>query len=137
VTLPKHDLAWRFAFYGSLRQSYRTLDDLKIRHLLRCLGPVQITGQLLDLGDFPGLIEGEQLVQAELHETNDARAVAVLDEYEGFDPTDPQHSLFVRRWSPLRGRDEFAWVYFLVRPPRILKPVHGGDWLAFHPVTSD
>ena len=53
------------------------------------------------------------------------------DEYEGFDPSDPRASLFIRkrRYVQLEdGRRIFCWVYAYNRPVKLARAVSGGNY---------
>lgn len=119
---------FRFAFYGSLRSEFPTLDELKIRSQLRFLDKVYLPGQLLHLGEFPGLIEGPGRVEAELHESDDEHVLHVLDAYEGYFPERPEESLFLRREVFLKDAGCHAWVYFLRVAPAHPIPIPDGIW---------
>lgn len=59
------------------------------------LGWATTHGQLLDLGDYPGLVDGPSRVVGELFLIPTA-ALGRIDELEGFDPAEPEGSLFLR-----------------------------------------
>ena len=74
----------------------------------------RISGELFDLGEFPGLRLSEApsppTVPAELFVIRDPRALALLDEYEGYREDDAE-SAFVRRRLRLLEPEVEAWVY--------------------------
>ena len=94
------------------------------------LGWATARGDLLDLGDYPGLIEGDGQVVGELVELPCA-ALERIDLVEGFAPLDPEGSLFLReeREVQLPGRSGLlrAWVYRW--PHSGGKPIPHGDWV--------
>lgn len=60
---------------------------------------VRIPGHLYDLGSFPGLKldnSSKTMVTCEVIEVND-NELERLDLYEGYRPTDPDNSLYIRR----------------------------------------
>ena len=60
---------------------------------------VRIPGHLYDLGSFPGLKldnSSETMVTCEVIEVTD-RELERLDLYEGYRPSDPDNSLYIRR----------------------------------------
>jgi gamma-glutamylcyclotransferase (GGCT)/AIG2-like uncharacterized protein YtfP len=118
----------RFAFYGSLRRSFPTQQDLRIQSRLRFIEETHIRGSLVDLGDFPGLLPGTDPVVAELHEALDSSVIAILDAYEDFDASTPDGSLFIRRLHPVAAGG-LAWVYFLNRIPGAPTLVNPPDWV--------
>lgn len=84
----------------------------KLRFLRRC----QIPGHLYDLGRYPGFIETDiqedpPLVQAELYEILDAKALALFDEYEGYYAEAPELSRYLRKPVQLIGEETTAWCY--------------------------
>ena len=66
---------------------------------------VRVPGQLYDLGAFPGIKldnSSNTVVTCELIEVTDEE-LERLDRYEGYRPSDPDNSLYIRRkldWGP-------------------------------------
>lgn len=121
----------RIAFYGSLRAGTGVLRRLGVLRLLRPLGPCRLSGRLVDLGRYPGLIPGSGSVAAELFAVRHPRAFAILDRFEDCDPAKPRRSLYRRvliRTEPDDGRT--VWVYRYNRPTGGWPVVPDGDWLA-------
>ena len=84
--------------YGTL------LRGLERAHLLEqaeFLGPATAPGRLHALGAYPGLLEGSGTVVGELYRI-DEQTRAQLDRVEGFDPANPDDSLYQRR--PIHAR---------------------------------
>ncbi len=120
----------RIFFYGSLRARYDTQRRIGIASMVRHLGPAEVRGTLHDLGAYPALAAGPGVVAGDLFEILDARLAAVLDPFEGFDPADPDGSLYVRERVALLDPVGAAWAY---RHRDDLDPVTivpGGDWVA-------
>ena len=94
------------------------------------MGWATTPGRLLDLGDYPGLTSGEGTVVGELFLIPEA-ALARIDDLEGFDPSDPEGSLFVRemRQVELPGQKATyqAWAYRW--PHGDGKEIPHGDWV--------
>lgn len=70
------------------------------------LGPGRVRGRLVDLGGYPGLIDGRGSVKGEVYRLDDPQLLAVLDREEGYN--------FDRRRTTVtltRGRRARAWVY--------------------------
>lgn len=138
------------AVYGTLRSDVvDQVRDVRLkegakrarRRLGRRVGTCRIRGRLVDLGDYPGLVLADDgSVMAELYELpfggagsqelRDLRsALAAIDEFEGFDPNDPEGSEYVRRYVALEHpANEAAWVYVLNKAPRRAEPLKTGDW---------
>ena len=88
---------------------------------------IRIEGTMYSVGSFPGVkLGGNGSFAAERVA---AASLAVLDAYEGYDPTsgDLSSNLYVRR----RFRD--GWIYEYNQEVAGLQEVSGGDWLAFRP----
>lgn len=104
------------AFYGSLMGDHGKQEELKIKGCLEAVGPCEIRGRLYDLGEYPGLVQGDGRVKAELYKVKDPAVFSLLDEYEEFDVRGPDRSLFVRHVVRLSEPTRDAWVYFYNRP---------------------
>jgi len=100
------------AFYGTLMAKHGVQQKLGVKRSLRFLGPCTIRGELRDLGAYPGLMKGNGVVNGELYEILDAATFKRLDDYEGFDPSHPDASIFVRRRVRLQHPEIDCWVYF-------------------------
>ncbi len=129
------DGALPVAFYGTLRQGERAYIELGLESRLTALGTVRIRGKLLDLGAYPGLVEGDGEVTGELYDLPDPTILGELDFYELFDPANPETSEFIRRRVRLAEPDRDAWVYFHNPDgvsPLAQAPAHrvitSGDW---------
>lgn len=78
------------------------------------VGEGRVSGALVSLGRYPGLIEGPGSVRGELYRFADLpTALDVLDDVEEFEPTDPSRSVYVRLAMRVRTDDGEvdAWVY--------------------------
>jgi gamma-glutamylcyclotransferase (GGCT)/AIG2-like uncharacterized protein YtfP len=101
------------AVYGTLRRRsiFQKLPVAVSR--LRFVGYGQIRGRLFWQRTFPALIQGPGIAVAELYQILDATVWRDLDLYEGFDPTNLQCSLFIRKKVHLLNPRTVAWAYFL------------------------
>jgi gamma-glutamylcyclotransferase (GGCT)/AIG2-like uncharacterized protein YtfP len=118
------------AVYGTLRRGLG-LPDLPatVSSIIRDVGPCLIEGELYNLGEYPGLRLGRGEVVGELFEVADGHgAFALLDEYEGFDPADPDGSLYLRRRVRLLHPAVNAWVYVYNSEPPPEARIASGDW---------
>ncbi len=119
------------ALYGSLLRGLGGLEAAGASEGLRLVGPCTISGQLFDLGDYPGLRPGTGVVIGEIHALLEPSALDRLDRFEDFDSRRPQASLYVRERTMLlepAGRE--AWLYVYNRVPDLSQRVEGGDWRA-------
>ena len=89
---------------------------------------VLVKGQLFDLGWFPGIIlGGTDDVVCEKIEVSDWQAV---DRYEGYDPSCPEMSLYIRR--PIRISDDCeGFIYEFNNQVNPVKRIFSGDWLDY------
>jgi gamma-glutamylcyclotransferase (GGCT)/AIG2-like uncharacterized protein YtfP len=90
--------------YGTLMRGYE-LHQVLARGAT-FLGAGSVSGRLVDLGRFPGLIEGRGRVRGEIYRLDDPELLPVLDREEGYN--------FERRRATVtstRGRRARAWVY--------------------------
>jgi gamma-glutamylcyclotransferase (GGCT)/AIG2-like uncharacterized protein YtfP len=91
-----------------------------------------VTGTLVSLGPYPGLVDGTGTVHGELYELADApSALEALDDLEEFDPADPAASLYQRtrvNAQTRTGTSVAAWVYRYNRPAGDAPVIPSGDW---------
>ncbi|MBU1410788.1 gamma-glutamylcyclotransferase [Myxococcota bacterium] len=106
----------------------------------RFLGPAVTHGRLYDIGRFPGLCPGEELVVGEIYEIN-ADILGNLDLIEGFDGQDPAGSHYCRRRVPVTRLGDAAgfeaWSYFYNRDLQGLVPIPHGDYRRYILESSD
>ena len=95
------------------------------------LGRASVQGRLAHLGSYPGLVDGVGQVFGELYRLPSS-ALNRIDELEGFDPSDPDGSLFLRVVRPVLLEDQRsldAWTYLWPGPSKDWIP--HGDWIRF------
>jgi gamma-glutamylcyclotransferase (GGCT)/AIG2-like uncharacterized protein YtfP len=101
--LPARSKALLFT-YGTLMRGYGLHRVLAPG--ATAIGEATARGRLLDLGSYPGLIEGAGRVQGEIYRLDDPELLRVLDREEGYN--------FVRRRAIVTladGRRVRAWLY--------------------------
>ena len=121
-------------FYGTLlpRLAPREIEPT-VRKLKR-VGRGFIRGQLFDLGEYPAAILTRRgpPISGQVFEVPDSPEILNrLDEYEGFDPSKPESSLFVRkrRYAQLEdGRKVLCWVYAYNGSLRAARVLESGDY---------
>jgi gamma-glutamylcyclotransferase (GGCT)/AIG2-like uncharacterized protein YtfP len=96
----------------------------------RFVGPAQVPGRLVDVGRYPGLLQGDGQVTGEVYEVDDAHLVR-LDEVEGVVPGDRTASQYWREKvivanGPLQGQPVQTYVYN--RPVEGCTPIPHGDY---------
>ncbi len=87
--------------YGTLKEGH--LRSSMWPHAPQSIEPAMVRGRLLDLGAYPGLIEGDEWILGELWtlaEHHMPRTLAVLDEVEGYDCASDR-GLYVRKAIPV------------------------------------
>lgn len=70
------------------------------------LGPGRVRGTLIDLGTYPGLVEGQGLVSGEVYRIDTPELLPAVDREEGYN--------FERRRRKIAltdGRTAWAWAY--------------------------
>jgi gamma-glutamylcyclotransferase (GGCT)/AIG2-like uncharacterized protein YtfP len=112
--------------YGTLMRGY------DLHRLLtpgaKLLGAGRVRGTLLDLGDYPGLVDGAGRVVGEVYRLDEPELLAVLDRAEGYN--------FERRRAIVTlatGRRARAWIYrYRGRRDRAVS-IPDGDYRRVHP----
>ncbi len=92
------------------------------------LGEGAVRGRLLDLGRYPGLVDGAGRVCGEIYRLDDPELLAVLDREEGYN--------FERCRAIVTlasGRRARAWVYRYRGPQNRAVPLPDGDYRRVHP----
>jgi gamma-glutamylcyclotransferase (GGCT)/AIG2-like uncharacterized protein YtfP len=87
------------------------------------MGTGSVRGHLLDLGRYPGLIDGRGRVRGEVYRLDDTELLPVLDREEGYN--------FVRGRTTVTlvgGRRARAWVYRYRGPRERAIPIPHGDY---------
>lgn len=109
-------------FYGSLQSGLHLGGEPPFAPLVRYVAPCRLAGRLYEVADgaYPALEllptgstgDGSgDVVHGELHEVLDRGVLDVLDEWEGYDPADPDASAYLRRAVRLLHPEVEAWVY--------------------------
>lgn len=123
------DAAQYIVFYGTLMRGFPTLAHLGIEHMVSYQADCLMRGDLLDLGLYPGMIQGQGRARGELYRVDDPDALAILDKFEDYHPEDPDGSEYLRLAVDLLEPRQTAWAYVLNRP---LKPgealINSGCW---------
>ena len=112
--------------YGTLMRGYGLHAVLARR--ATAVGEGTARGRLLDLGRYPGLVEGAGRVRGEVYRLDDAELLPVLDREEGYN--------FVRRRAIVSlagGRRVRAWLYRYRGPRERSTPIHDGDYRRARP----
>jgi gamma-glutamylcyclotransferase (GGCT)/AIG2-like uncharacterized protein YtfP len=122
-------------FYGTLMAPFNRPGRQRVTPNLTFKGRGTIRAALFDLGIYPAAIPADDgsAVWGEVYETSDTAAVlAVLDEIEGYRPSEPDRSLYTRVEAEVTfadGRAVKAWTYFYNAPLGGAQRITSGDYL--------
>ena len=127
-------------FYGTLMGPFRLEGRERVNPLLEPEGRGWIRAALFDLGIYAAAIPAaDGHVVGEVHRMTDAVAVlSVLDEIEGYRPTEPHASLYTRVETLVTFDDGHlgsAWVYFYNAPLGQAPRIASGNYLEHLKVT--
>ncbi len=111
--------------YGTL------LRGLENHHVLSdsfYVGPGIITARMVDLGEYPGAIDGPGVVVGEVYNVN-SRVIAIMDELEDYEEKYPESSCFIRKntdvWMFSGEVYDAVECYFYNKEPLGVDIVHG------------
>lgn len=116
----------RLFTYGTLMRGYALHGVMTGRATWLAAGTVR--GRLLDLGSYPGLVEGAGRVRGEVYRLDDPELLPVLDREEGYN--------FDRRRAVVTlagGRRVRAWLYRYRGPRERATPIPDGDYRRARP----
>lgn len=102
-----------------------------VAHRVTYLGDGSVSGVLLDLGRYPGMVEGPGTVQGEIYRLDDRQLLATLDRVEGYN--------FERARTVVTfgdGRRAQGWVYRYRGTRERAVPIADGDYRRAHPRRS-
>jgi gamma-glutamylcyclotransferase (GGCT)/AIG2-like uncharacterized protein YtfP len=104
--------------YGTLRPSVNHPATRHFVERFELVGKGTVTGKLYDFGEYTGLVltdDALQRINGEIVAVpEDEMLWQALDEYEGFDTTNPDQSLFIRQQCSVQmedGRVVTVWIY--------------------------
>ena len=121
-------------FYGTLMSGFKRRGRERLDSKLQAEGRGWIPATLFDLGIYPAAIPASDgRVRGEVHRMLDTDTVlTVLDDIEGYRPSEPDASLYMRVETPVTlddGRVATAWVYFYNAPLGGAQRIESGDYL--------
>jgi gamma-glutamylcyclotransferase (GGCT)/AIG2-like uncharacterized protein YtfP len=125
-------------FYGTLMTPFNRPGRVRVDSQLMFKGHGRIVAALFDLGMYPAAVPADHndaRVRGEVYEMANAAAVLrVLDEIEGYRPTEPDASLYTRVLAQVTLDDGCvvnAWAYFYTAPVRDAARIECGDYLEY------
>jgi gamma-glutamylcyclotransferase (GGCT)/AIG2-like uncharacterized protein YtfP len=96
------------------------------------------TGILFDIDDYPGAIPdestGSEVAGAVLRLSEAEQVLAIMDEYEGYDPDNEKESLFVRKKLSIKmesGKIKKCWIYLYNKDTCDLTRIPHGNYLKY------
>ena len=121
-------------FYGTLMSPFNRPGRQRITPKLTYAGRGTMRAALFDLGIYPAAVPDDtRQVWGEVYETSDTASVlSVLDEIEGYRPSEPDRSLYTRVLTEVTledGRVAKAWAYFYNAPLGRAQRIESGDYL--------
>jgi gamma-glutamylcyclotransferase (GGCT)/AIG2-like uncharacterized protein YtfP len=121
-------------FYGTLMAGFDRRRKAGIDDSLAYIGRGSIKAALFDLGLYPAAVPApDRQVWGEVYEVTDAGTVLpALDTIEGFSPSQPDTSLYLRTRVDVTlpdGANAPAWVYFYNAPLGRARRIPSGDYL--------
>jgi gamma-glutamylcyclotransferase (GGCT)/AIG2-like uncharacterized protein YtfP len=121
-------------FYGTLMSGFKRAGRSRVEAKLTAIGRGSIGAALFDLGIYPAAIPStDSRVDGEVYRISDVDTVlAVLDELEGHQPSEPDTSLYRRAETPVTmegGQIAAAWAYFYNAPLGQAQRIESGDYL--------
>lgn len=122
-------------FYGTLMTPFNRPGRQRVDPQMAFEGAGIIRAALFDLGLYPAAVPADDgsIVRGEVYRMLDAAAVlAALDEIEGYRPSEPERSLYLRTPVDVTmdyGRVEPTWVYFYNAPLGRAQRIESGDYL--------
>ena len=129
-------MAQHLFVYGTLQPDHAPAELAPAIRGLQKLGRGHVSGQLYDLGDYPGATL-DPAARTRVHGLvfalpDDGAVLSALDAYEGFDPTDPANSPFSRTRARVQlsdGQQIEAWMYVYNRDPRGAPRIADGRYI--------
>jgi gamma-glutamylcyclotransferase (GGCT)/AIG2-like uncharacterized protein YtfP len=123
-------------FYGTLMTGFDRRRRIGIDEKMRYRGRGWIAAALFDLGLYPAAVPASDgRAWGEVFEMLEADAVlGALDEIEGYRPSEPDNSLYIRTQVPVHlpdGLNAQAWVYFYNAPLGRAPRIPSGDYLEY------
>jgi gamma-glutamylcyclotransferase (GGCT)/AIG2-like uncharacterized protein YtfP len=121
-------------FYGTLMSGFKRPGRARLDPKLHSEGRGWIPASLFDLGIYPAAIpDSDSRVWGEVHRMLDEDTVlSTLDEIEGYRPSEPDQSLYMRVETPVTfddGHTTTAWAYFYNAPLGRAQRIESGDYL--------
>ena len=123
----------RVFFYGTLMSPFNRPGRQRITAKLAFEGRGTIRAALFDLGIYPAAVPAsDSRVRGEVYRMTEPESVlSELDDIEGYQPTEPDASLYTRVETSVvldNGAEAIAWVYFYNAPLGRAERIESGDY---------
>ena len=89
----------------------------------RFVGRGRVRGELLNLGEYPGLVHGRRAVRGEVYQIADPELLRTIDRAEGYN-----FDRRLRLVTLANGRRRYAWLYEYSGSRRGAAPIPDGDY---------
>ena len=110
--------------YGTLQPGFAPEEVAEVAAKLRPVGQGFVYGEIYELDGYPGVVpdlKSKNRIRGTVLELpEDAAVLRQIDEYEGYDPDDPETSEFVRVRQAVElsgGGTQECWIYRYNREP--------------------
>lgn len=122
--------------YGTLRRGQGACRTFGLEEHCEFVGTFEFPDAVMfGLGGFPGIhLTDQDLgpdtprgIVGDLFKVNDPALLGHLDRYEGYDPMDPKHSLYLRKEIEVNGIPAYVYEYNHSSAGR--RFITGGDWV--------
>lgn len=118
--------------YGTLMRGFSNPFAKKLKQEAVWCEKGLFTGQLFDLGEYPGAVYRQDTtttVRGEIWQLHDfQKTIATLDIYEGIHEKEPE---YVRQLIPIlceSGIQTHCWVYIYCQSTHLFQPILSGDY---------
>ncbi len=121
--------------YGTLRRKARNKVSALLKKNATFMGLGTAKGRLYDLGEYPAAVPDQRKrIVGELYSLEagkNAEILAVLDEYEEYNASNPEQSLYIRKKTQVKldGQEGLnAWIYWYNKPLDAQRLIPTGDY---------
>ena len=123
-----------FVFYGSLKRGAKAAPGhISLDQAGGFLGGCRFRARMVDIGGYPGVLEGDGICQGELYRLDDLSVLHDIDVWEDCDMQDASNSLYQRRLSrffngPSGLEEGKAWIYWYAKDGIAFPEIKSGCW---------
>ena len=121
--------------YGTLRRKARNKVSALLKKNATFMGLGTAKGRLYDLGEYPAAVPDQRKrIVGELYSLENGKnteILALLDEYEEYNASNPEQSLYIRKKTQVKldGQEGLnAWIYWYNKPIDAQRLIPTGDY---------